>query len=773
MGKCYIFTEEELTALANSIRIKAGTEEKMTMAEMALAIRELESAAVAKYGVTDTYDFANQTGTGLIAQYCKLFIRYIGYHITNIPYQGFYRNSLTEFDFPLLEIMNEGAFQECTSLVNVEIPSTVMTIGASVFRECTALKKVEFKNAITVLSNYLFYGCTSLEEIEVPSGITSIGQSAFYNCSKFDIDALPSGLLTIGASAFQGCVKLSITSIPDSVTTIEGGAFQQCANIEIDELPESLISFGSSVFSNSPKVVIHEMNNDDWIVLPNYAFAYCTGITRFTLPSALTAISQYCFSYCTSLVNVEIGDAVRTINSYAFDHCTALETIDFNAVTTINTYAFQYSGLKKLTIPSTITSIGAYAFAYCTSLEEVVLEPTMTSMPNSYIFRGCTSLKKVYIKTSLTSLASNTFYSDTAITDIYVPWASGAVSGAPWGATKATIHYNTVYDQNLTAISVDDSEIDYRVGRTSQLTVSYSPDEALIDPTQLGVTYAVTSGSEYASVDQNGLVTITNEMAVGDTITITVVSTYDSTITDTCTITATEPSFTVDLNNGQWVDSGETIDGRTVYKSDAGSYHVNNGLSRMTVTIRGYDEFRVLIRSYAESGYDYAEIGALDAVNISRNSSANVYKTNTQSASVYGEYTLTNIDGSTHTFEVIFSKDGSGNSNDDRAYVYFNPETNVLNSLTLTGDSQMFGTVGTTSHISLAYNPSYCDESVKGVTWSVTTNNASVDQNGLVTLTSDLNAGDVVTIRATSTYDDTIYAEHSISIVGGSTQQEI
>lgn len=745
MGKCYIFTEEELTALANSIRIKAGTEEKMTMAEMALAIRELESAAVAKYGVTDTYDFANQTGTGLIAQYCKLFIRYIGYHITNIPYQGFYRNSLTEFDFPLLEIMNEGAFQECTSLVNVDIPSTVTTIGPSVFRGCTALKKVKFKNAITALSNYLFYGCTNLEEIEVPSGITSIGQSAFYNCSEFNIDALPSGLLTIGASAFQGCTKLSITSIPDSVTTIEGGAFQRCTDIEIDELPESLISFGSNVFANSPKVTIHEMNNDDWIVLPNYAFAYCTGITRFTLPSALTAIPQYCF-----------------------DHCSNLQSIVIPAlVTTINQYAFQYSGLINLVIPSNITTIGQYAFAYCPDLETVTIGSGVTTLSNNYIFRGCTALKKVFFKGTPSSIASGTFNSDRTITDIYVPWASGAVSGAPWGATKATIHYNTVYNQNLTAISVDDSEIDYRVGRTSQLTVSYSPDEALIDPTQLGVTYTITSGSEYASVDQNGLVTITNEMAVGDTITITIVSTYDSTITDTCTITAIAPYFTVDTNNGQWVDSGETIDGRTVYKSDAGSYHVNNGLSRMTVTIRGYDEFRVLIRSYAESGYDYAEIGALDAVNISRSSSANVYKTVIQSASEYGEYTFTNIDGDTHTFEVIFSKDGSGNSNDDRAYVYFNPETNILNGLTLTGDSQMFGTVGTTSQISLAYDPSYCDEGVKGVTWSVTTNNASVDQNGLVTLTSALNAGDVVTVRATSTYDNTIYADHSITIKAG------
>ncbi len=678
MGKCYIFTEEELTALANSIRTKAGIEDKMTMSEMCDAVRAIESATVAKYGVTDTYDFGDRTSTGEIARDCKLFPKYVGYKIIGISNYGLADSAIEEFDFPLLTSIGQYAFRNCSGLTEIEIKAAVASIGVYAFYNCTSLEEVTFLNTMISLPDCIFRGCNNLKHVILPSGLTSIGQQAFYGCDDLIMDELPENLISIGSYAFYECYDLALTELPDSITTIGAYAFVGCGNLELNKLPRDLTSINGYVFQNCPKVIIHEMNNDNWTTLPNYIFYYATGITHFKLPSALTAIPQYAFAYCTSLASIEIGDAVRTINSYAFDHCTALEAIDFNAVTTINSYALQYAGLKKLTIPSTITSIATYAFAYCTSLEELILEPTMTSMSNSYIFRNCTSLKKVYIKTSLTSLASNTFYNDTAITDIYVPWASGAVSGAPWGATNATVHYETDFNQNLASISVADSEIGYRVGRTSQLSVSYSPDEALIDPTQLGVTYAVTSGSEYASVDQNGLVTITNEMTIGDTLTITVTSAYDSTITDTCTITAIAPYFAVDTNNGQWVDSGETLDGRTIYKSDAGSYHVNNGLSRMTVTIRGYDEFRVMIRSYAESGFDYAEIGALDAVNISRNSSTNVYKTNTQSASVYEEYTFTNIDGETHTFEVIFSKDGSSNDNDDRAYVYFpdapNPE---------------------------------------------------------------------------------------------------
>ena len=692
MSKCYIFTEEELTALANSIRTKAGREDKMTMSEMCDAVRAIESATVAKYGVTDTYDFGELTETDNIASSCKLFSKYVGYKIITISNSGFAYSSIQEFDFPLLTKIGHHAFQDCNNLTRVEIQASITSINYNAFQNCTSLEEVIFLNSMTSLPDDIFRNCSKLKHVVLPSGLTSIGHEAFQNCSDLIMDELPENLTSIGRYAFDHCSNLVLTELPDSITTISEYAFQNCSNLELDKLPANLTSIKNNVFQNCQKVTIHEMNNDNWTSLPNYIFYYATGITHFKLPSALTAIPQYGFSNCTSLASVEIGDAVRIIGSYAFDHCTALETIDFNGVTTIGSYAFdhctaletidfngvttigsnafQYTGFKKLTIPSTITSIASSAFAYCTSLEEVVLEPTMTSMSNPYIFGGCASLKKVYIKKSFSSLNSNTFNGDDAITDIYVPWASGAVSGAPWGATNATVHYDTVYDQNLTGLSTSDSFINNRVGKTSQLTVSYSPDEGLIDPTQLGVTYEITSGSEYATVDSDGLVTIVASPPVDTVISVTIKSAYDPSVTATCNLTVVHYDVSYNLNNGQWVDSGTRIDNHVVYKSDAGSYNVSGGLSRMSVTINGYTKFKVMLRSNGEAGYDYAEIGALDVADIGRNTG--VFNTNNKaSATQFYEYTFTNIDGGTHTFEIIYSKDSSGSEKEDRGFVYF------------------------------------------------------------------------------------------------------
>jgi hypothetical protein len=92
--------------------------------------------------------------------------------------------------------------------------------------------------------------------------------------------------------------------------------------------------------------------------------------------------------------------------------------------------------------------IGDMAFKWCKSLTELPYMPILERLENS-CFSICTGLTEVKIhSTSVTYIATTVFASCTNITDIYVPWAEGEVENAPWGATNATIHYNTVYDEN-------------------------------------------------------------------------------------------------------------------------------------------------------------------------------------------------------------------------------------------------------------------------------------------------------------------------------------
>lgn len=95
---------------------------------------------------------------------------------------------------------------------------------------------------------------------------------------------------------------------------------------------------------------------------------------------------------------------------------------------------------------SMIASLGN-SFTKCVSLTEIPYMPNITYF-GANCFQGCTGLTRAKIYSKPTTMMATTFNGCTNIKDIYVPWSEGEVANAPWGATNATIHYNTVYDEN-------------------------------------------------------------------------------------------------------------------------------------------------------------------------------------------------------------------------------------------------------------------------------------------------------------------------------------
>lgn len=149
--------------------------------------------------------------------------------------------------------------------------------------------------------------------------------------------------------------------------------------------------------------------------------------------------------------------------------------------------------------------------------------------------------------------------------------------------------------------------------------------------------------------------------------------------------------YTVDLNS-QWEAS--TSYGSITDTSDYdfyqsfSNYHVNNGLAEMSITIEGYTEFTIKVRSYAEGSYDYVQVLNLDDESVvsswNRNTSAGegTYSQakvkytgkNVQSQTVWNSVTFSNLDGNEHTIRIIYGKDGSADSGDDRGYVAIQKE---------------------------------------------------------------------------------------------------
>ena len=83
-------------------------------------------------------------------------------------------------------VIYREAFQDATTITNVQIPNSVTGIGPFAFSGCTSLKSVAFGEQATLKSigTNAFNGCSSLSTIKIPTTVKSIGYQAFDSSLK-------------------------------------------------------------------------------------------------------------------------------------------------------------------------------------------------------------------------------------------------------------------------------------------------------------------------------------------------------------------------------------------------------------------------------------------------------------------------------------------------------------------------------------------------------------------------------------------------------------
>lgn len=114
-----------------------------------------------------------------------------------------------------------------------------------------------------------------------------------------------------------------------------------------------------------------------------------------------------------------------------------------------------------------------------------------------------------------------------------------------------------------------------------------------------------------------------------------------------------------------------------VYRSFS-NYNKSGEYASMHITIRGYEKFKLYIRSYAESTYDYVMVSQLDKLitgntEYTNNSLVKAHtRGNQNNGTTIDSYTLVefnDIPTGIHTITIVYRKDLIVNSNDDRGYV--------------------------------------------------------------------------------------------------------
>lgn len=422
-----------------------------------------------------TYYNSSITSTSSTYYYIPTGLKNVTVTGGNILRGAFYNcQKLEVIIIPSVEVINEYAFYNCSSLNSFTVPASVKRIGSYAFSGCRAIErlniidldawgkvKVDSYNGDMLLNSTIYTngvpftdvtvsegtevigsayaGYGGLESITIPASVTEISSGAFKGCKNLkEVIFLGNGLLTIGDNAFYGCTSLTDINIPTSVTEIGAAAFESVP-IETLEL-ENLKTLGSSAFYGSS---LKTARLPALTSMGSYAFAYCSELDTVELNTLLTAISSSAFYMCTSLESFEVPASVTVIDSYAFTGCESLLNIEIsNGLETLGSGAFSgCAGLESVDLPATVTSIGSNAFSGCSAIKSLTL-PTMSttlaalfnnSVPTELTevgvlngaipqnaFKDISTITKLTLGSGITTVGSGAFSGCSGITEIHV-----------------------------------------------------------------------------------------------------------------------------------------------------------------------------------------------------------------------------------------------------------------------------------------------------------------------------------------------------------------
>ena len=167
--------------------------------------------------------------------------------------------SLKEANVPNdIKSIPASCFAKCTSLANYDL-SGILEVGKSAFSG-SGITAVKMDSAQTI-NNGAFQNCAELKEIDI--NVTKIDANAFNNCAFMDKAVICTE--SIGSSAFKGCASLKEVTLQSSeahtLEKIEGSAFDSC-NILYELVVPGSPSIGKSAFGMNGKNV-----NQDFVLV--------------------------------------------------------------------------------------------------------------------------------------------------------------------------------------------------------------------------------------------------------------------------------------------------------------------------------------------------------------------------------------------------------------------------------------------------------------------------------------------------------------------------
>ena len=331
-----------------------------------------------------------------------------------------------------------NAFNNCSSLVSINIPDSILSIGKSAFYDCINLTSIKLPKNLNYLGPYVFSYCYKLFDINIPSSLTVIKNDTFYECRSLISITIPNNIVKIEKQAFRCCSGLISITIPSSVTEIGEYAFYYCLKLKNIHIPNSIEE------------------------LKTQSFGYCETLTDVIIENNLSTISEDLFVGCGDLKNIYFVGTRDEWNNKTFKNNKYLQNVtcyyysetekvddeysywhyESDGITptkwpsyskglayTLIDGKYEVSGIGSCTdcdivIPSVynnlpVTSIGEDAFNGCKRLTSVEIPDGVTNV-GTRAFYDCDKLNSVNLPNSVIEIGNDAFYNCRSLTSISI-----------------------------------------------------------------------------------------------------------------------------------------------------------------------------------------------------------------------------------------------------------------------------------------------------------------------------------------------------------------
>lgn len=214
-----------LTDIADAVREKKGTSEKINAQNLSSEIRGIESGEVNVFGET----MVDKTGEG--------------------------NNKVT----------------------SVVISNDAETINANAYRYFSNLKQVEFWDSIKMIGPHSFNYCEKLESVVLPKSISSIGQHAFSQCVNlrhFEIH-IDAPITIWSRCLLWNSPLLRSIVIPKNIKIFSEFSIEKCTGVECIDLSNCIaipaMSHVNAFSQTTGQFVVPDNLYDEWIVATNWS----------------------------------------------------------------------------------------------------------------------------------------------------------------------------------------------------------------------------------------------------------------------------------------------------------------------------------------------------------------------------------------------------------------------------------------------------------------------------------------------------------------------